>query len=271
MKHYLIIFILFFVFVIDSTGYSQNVHPARVTPAVRIFKKVSPAVVNISTERVVLLNKNPYWKNQGQALDKIYQNQPAQAQKIPSLGSGVIIDQEGLILTNAHVVDRAASTIFVTLFNGQKLPAKLIGVNRPNDLAVIKIEPPFPLTLIELANSDQLLIGEPVIAIGNPYGLSSTITTGVVSANKRTLVTPQGQVILKNVIQTDAAINPGSSGGALVNIEGKLIGINQIVAQEAQGISFAIPSNIIKQILPEFMKYYRAHKNEEKIEPAEEK
>ncbi|MBI4972142.1 MAG: trypsin-like peptidase domain-containing protein [Candidatus Omnitrophica bacterium] len=230
---------------------SKQENPLRHTPVVNIVKQMSPGVVNISTERMVLMKAQP-------------QQQPAQpnfvsgyqAVKLPSLGSGVIIDKNGLILTNAHVIQQAASTIYIIFSNGTKIEGKVVGLNQVNDLAVIKIDPPFPLLVIPMATPDDVLIGEPVIALGNPFGLSSSVSTGVISAIHRDLFTPQGQPIFKDLIQTDTAINPGSSGGALLNMDGKLIGINQIVAQQAQGIGFAIPMKTIKPLLEEFETNY---------------
>ena len=214
---------------------SKQESTLRHTPVVTIVKAMSPGVVNISTEHTAVV------KNQ--------------AVKLPSLGSGVIIDKNGLILTNAHVLQQA-STIYIIFSDGTKIQGKVVGLNQVHDLAIIKIDSPFPLTVIPMAASDDILIGEPVIALGNPFGLSSSVSTGVVSAIHRDLFTPQGQIIFKDLIQTDTAINPGSSGGALLNMDGKLIGLNQIVAQQAQGIGFAIPVKTIKPLLVEFETNY---------------
>ena len=247
-----LVFILSLVFIFPAWGAKEN--PLRVTPVVKIVKKESPSVVNISTEQVVLVKKpSPFWPDPTSTQQNFLPG--VQTVKLPSLGSGVIVDKEGLILTNAHVVAHA-STIYVIFSDGRKVIGKLIGLNPTHDLAVIKIDPPFPLKVVEMAIPDDILIGEPVIALGNPYGLSSSISTGVISAIHRDLFTPQGQLVFKDLIQTDTAINPGSSGGALLNMEGKLIGINQIVAQQAQGIGFAIPIKTIKPLLEEFRKNY---------------
>ncbi len=236
----------------SSCSKEQKKSP-RHTLVVDIIKKASPSVVNISTERVVILQPG----QQAQGAQEMHSFVSGQrAVKLPSLGSGVIIDKDGLILTNAHVVQQAASTIFIVFSEGTKIEGKLVGINQTHDLAIIKIEPPFPLEKIHMAEPDDVMIGEPVIALGNPFGLSSSATTGIISAIHRDLYTPQGQLIFKDLIQTDTAINPGSSGGALLNMDGKLIGINQIVAQQAQGIGFAIPVKSIKPLLAEFRTNY---------------
>ena len=224
----------------------------RITPVVKIVKEQSPGVVNISTEKIILKRKEV---PASQANFDWMKDAQYQAFKMPELGSGVLIDKEGFILTNAHVI-QLSQKVFITFSDGTKVEGKIVGVNQPYDLAVIKIDPPFPLTVIAMAEPDDLMIGEPVIALGNPFGLSSSVSTGVISAIHRDLYTPQGQLVFKDLIQTDTAINPGSSGGALLNMDGKLIGMNQIVAQQAQGIGFAIPIKMIKPLLEEFKKNY---------------
>lgn len=171
-------------------------------------------------------------------------------------GSGVIIDSSGYIVTNYHVV-KGASQLTVILYNGKQVPAKIVGTDERTDLAVLKINEG-NLTAARLGNSDQTVVGEPAIAIGNPLGqeFARTVTVGVISAVKRTVML-QGQPY--EVLQTDAAINPGNSGGALVNSNGELIGINsaKIVAEEVEGINFAIPINIAKPIIEDIMKHGR--------------
>ncbi len=253
MKRFLLI-LLSASLLLPACGKKEN--PLRMTPVVKISKEKSPGVVNISTEQLVLV-KTPQQKQGGPDFSFPAEQMVSgyQAVKLPSLGSGVVIDKTGLILTNAHVVQRA-TTIFVILSDGTKLTGKVVGLNQTYDLAVIKIEPPSELKVLDMADPDDLYIGEPVIALGNPFGLSSSVSTGVVSAVHRDLFTPQGQLIFKDLIQTDTAINPGSSGGALLNMDGKLIGINQIVAQQAQGIGFAIPVKTVKPLLEEFKTNY---------------
>lgn len=169
------------------------------------------------------------------------------------LGSGVIIDPRGYIITNNHVVDKA-SQIQVMLFDGTTLPAQVVGTSSPDDLAVLKITPPKAgLTVAKLGDSSQLRVGQEVLAIGNPLGITQTVTNGIVSALDRTVGTIPG------AIQTDAPINPGNSGGALVDLQGKLIGIPTSTAIDPQfrtpanGVGFAIPANRVQFIAPQII------------------
>ena len=165
-------------------------------------------------------------------------------------GSGFIYDTEGRIVTNDHVVD-GANSITVTFINGTILSATVVGADPYSDIAVIKVDAPTALLKpLKLGNSSALKVGETVLAIGNPYGLADTLTTGIVSALGRELDAASGYPI-GDVIQTDAAINPGNSGGPLLNMRGKVIGINTaIVSQSSTGIGFAVPSNTIARELP---------------------
>ena len=216
----------------------------RQSPVVKAVQKVSPAVVNISSEQARNNQVSPF-SNFGfhPFLDSFFKDflAPDFERREPraSLGSGVIIDgQKGFILTNAHVIENTAQ-ILVTLQDKQIFPAKVIGVDAEADLAVLQIEPKNLLPHVTLRPADDLLIGETVIAIGNPVGFSHTVTTGVISALDRTIRTDDR--VYRNFIQTDASINPGNSGGPLLNINGDLIGINTAVYAKAQGIGFAIP------------------------------
>jgi putative serine protease PepD len=167
-------------------------------------------------------------------------------------GSGIIVDDRGYILTNNHVVENADS-LEVTLADKSKVPAKLVGRDPNNDLAVIRVGVPREkLTPLKLGDSDQLQVGQMAIAIGNPFGLDRTVTRGVVSALGRSLKAETGRQI-RNVIQTDAAINPGNSGGPLLNSRGEVIGINTAIFSPSGGsigIGFAIPVNTAKRLLP---------------------
>jgi len=165
-------------------------------------------------------------------------------------GSGFIYDTEGRIVTNDHVVD-GANSITVTFINGTILSATVVGADPYSDIAVIKVDAPTALLKpLKLGNSSALKVGEVVLAIGNPYGLADTLTTGIVSALGREMDSASGYPIV-DVIQTDAAINPGNSGGPLLNMRGKVIGINTaIVSQSSTGIGFAVPSNTIARELP---------------------
>ncbi len=173
-----------------------------------------------------------------------------------SLGSGVIIDaKKGYIITNAHVV-RNAKTITVTLNTGRRLRARKVGADRLSDVAVLQVQSPY-LKQVELADSDKINVGEQVYAIGNPYGLGHTLTSGVISALHRSEIALPGKQY-EDFIQTDAAINPGNSGGALVDNQGKLVGINTAIIGPNRanvGIGFAIPSNMIKSIANQLIEY----------------
>ncbi|MBW2709389.1 MAG: trypsin-like peptidase domain-containing protein [Deltaproteobacteria bacterium] len=165
-----------------------------------------------------------------------------------SLGSGFIINEQGYILTNAHVIHNATD-IRVVLSEGRKeYAAKIVGADRVTDTALIRIEPDHLLTVLPLGNSDRLRIGEMVLAIGNPLGLRHSVTSGIVSATER--ISPGLSEKLVDFIQTDSAINPGSSGGPLVNLHGEVVGINTAVISKAQSIGFAIPVNTVKKVMP---------------------
>jgi serine protease Do len=227
---------------LTAQGSAPETDPLRRNAVVEAVEKAGPAVVNIGAERIIVVRRDPFWELFGdQAPYERYG-------KVYSLGSGVIIDPDGYIVTNEHVI-RSASGIHVSVPNDETTyEAKLIASHPEHDIALIKIDPKQPLPYVEFGDSDDLLIGETAIAIGNSYGLENTVTTGVVSATRRS-ITARGQVIFKDFIQTDAAINPGNSGGALVDIHGRLIGINTAMRYGAENIGFAIPVNKVKQSL----------------------
>lgn len=169
-------------------------------------------------------------------------------------GSGVIISQDGYIVTNNHVIANATE-LEVTLNNKQKYIATLIGTDNDNDIALLKIDAGIDLPYIPFANSDDIKIGEWVLAVGNPYNLTSTVTAGIVSAKGRDL---EGNSAIDSFIQTDAAVNPGNSGGALVNTRGELVGINTAISSRTGsfiGYSFAVPSNIARKIVDDLLEY----------------
>jgi S1-C subfamily serine protease len=174
------------------------------------------------------------------------------------LGSGVIIDEEGFILTNYHVVS-GADNLEVTLADGSTVPGTLVGSDPGNDLAVIRIDPPADgLTVAPLGDSDALAVGDPVFAIGNPFGLEATFTEGIVSALERTYSLDSSTRPLRNMIQTDAAVNPGNSGGPLLNCHGEVVGINTLLENPTGqsvnvGIAFAVPINTAKRYLAEML------------------
>jgi S1-C subfamily serine protease len=176
------------------------------------------------------------------------------AQPTESTGSGFVIDPQGLILTNAHVV-AAATTVEVTFSDSQTVDAKPVGTDPDTDLALLRVDPKgVDLRPLELGDSDTVQVGDPTVAIGNPFGLERTLTTGVVSALQRRLTAPSGFTI-ENVIQTDAALNPGNSGGPLLDASGRVIGINSQIATDGTGgsvgIGFAVPVNTAKHVIPQ--------------------
>jgi S1-C subfamily serine protease len=214
----------------------------RESPVVKAVRKVSPAVVNISSSYEIRKRANPF---SGFGLDPFFENffkdffdpRFEQRRQRTSLGSGVIIDgKRGFILTNAHVIERAAS-IKVVLQDEREFEAQIVGADPDSDLSVLKIDSNDALPAIEMGSSDDLMIGESVIAIGNPFGFSHTVTTGVISAINRSIRTDDK--VFHDFIQIDASINPGNSGGPLLNIDGDLIGINTAIYAKAQGIGFA--------------------------------
>ena len=215
--------------------------------------KVQPAVVNISTTSTVPVPGNPFKQffgpnEQGPFGDffKHYFNEaPDRKMKQQSLGSGFIIDKEGFIITNNHVVENAEE-IKVKLSDGREFKAKVIGRDSKTDLALIKISSTFGnLPTLALGDSEKMRVGDWVLAIGNPFGLEHTVTQGIISATGRVI----GSGPYDDFLQTDAPINPGNSGGPLVNLKGEVIGINTAIVSSGQGIGFAIPSTLTKSII----------------------
>lgn len=212
---------------------SQEISDARNTPVVRAAKKAGPAVVGITNKAVA----------------RDWFNNPVQ---VEGAGSGVIFRKDGYIVTNNHVIS-GASEIIVSLADGRSLAGTVIGADELSDLAVVKVDAD-DLPVAEFANSDDIMVGEPAIAIGNPMGLEfqGSVTSGVISALNRSLEL-EDRVI--KVIQTDASINPGNSGGALLNADGMIIGINsaKIAKDGIEGMGFAIPSNTVKEIIDDLL------------------
>ncbi len=222
-----------------------------------MLESSKPAVVNISTRSQVRIQDNPLMSD---PFFRHFFNLPEQPEprhrSKQSLGSGVIFDaKQGLVLTNYHVI-KGADEITVALTDGRSLQAEVVGSDPATDVALIKI-PAEKLTALPLANSDQLKVGDFVVAIGNPFGLGQTVTSGIVSALGRSGLGIEGY---ENFIQTDASINPGNSGGALVNLRGELVGINTAIFSPGRnagnvGIGFAIPSNLVKQITEQLIEF----------------
>ena len=205
---------------------------------IRIYENSSRAVVNISN---IAVN-----------YDFFYRAIPAES----GSGTGFIIGESGIIVTNYHVVENA-SKLVVTLSNNSQWPGKLIGADPNNDLAIVRIQAPMDnYDILEFSNSNDIVVGQKVLALGNPFGLRQTLTTGIISALGRTIAAKNGRKI-EGIIQTDAAINPGNSGGPLLDSEGKVIGINTAIIGSAGsvGIGFAVPSNTALRILPDLLKY----------------
>lgn len=230
----------------------------RESPVVRAVRKVSPAVVNISSSYAIRKRANPF---SGFGMDPFFEEffkdffdpRFENHQESASLGSGVVIDgKRGLILTNAHVIEKA-SKIKVVLEDEREFDAKIVGADTDSDLAVLQITSPSPLPAVAMGSSDDLMIGETVIAIGNPFGFSHTVTTGVISAINRSVRSED--MVFHDFIQIDASINPGNSGGPLLNINGDLIGINTAIYAKAQGIGFAIPINKAKKIIADLIQF----------------
>lgn len=212
-----------------------------------MLERATPAVVNIATESRIASRRNPLLED---PVFRHFFNIPDQQleRKAQSVGSGVVVDaQRGYIITNHHVVE-GADTITVTLRDGRKLNAKVIGSDSQSDVAVIQI-PSGNLTALPLADTDHLRVGDFVVAVGNPFGLGQTVTSGIVSALGRTGLGIQGY---EDFIQTDASINPGNSGGALLNLRGELVGINTAIIAPGGGnvgIGFAIPANMVARLM----------------------
>lgn len=197
---------------------------------IRVVERVRPSVVNIDTVAQV------------QTFFGVFPQEGA--------GSGVIVP-EGYILTNSHVV-QGASQIKVTLLSGRSFPARVVGIDRFADLAVLKVDTSERLPAAQLGNSNALKVGQMAVAIGNPFGLGHTVTAGVISALNRSIQIPG--LVIENLIQTDAAINPGNSGGALADSSGRVIGINTAIVPQAQGIGFAIPIDTAKAIMDQLIR-----------------
>ena len=250
----------FFILMILLFYFSSNSHAAeRQTPIVIAVAKARDAVVNIRTEKVVQRRSRPFFGFGDSIFDQFFQEMmPPRSFKTQSLGSGVIIDAEGHILINAHVVDKA-SKIFIALSDNQpELEAKLIGKDSRIDLAILQIVKKGKYPFLPPGRSDDLLLGETIIAIGNPLGLGHSITTGIVSSLKRRIQIDR--VHSSVFIQTDALINPGNSGGPLININGELIGINTAIARQAQGIGFSIPIDTAKRVMGDLIRYGRVRR-----------
>ncbi len=254
MRHMRIVSLLLVGILAWSGAALASDRQVRVTPVVTAVRTVAPAVVNITSARVVE-RRNPM----GPFFDDEFFRQffgpdlggPAQRQTQESLGSGVIIDgAKGLVLTNAHVI-AGGTSIKARLLDGRVLDATLVGADPDFDVAVLRLSGDQNLPQAAMGDSGDIMIGETAIAIGNPFGYTNTVTTGVVSAVGRSLRHEGGTYT--DLVQTDAAINPGNSGGPLVNLAGEVIGINMAIQAGAEGIGFAIPINKARRVVAQLV------------------
>ncbi len=226
----------------------SEISAERRTPVVVAVHNVMPSVVNIQTESTIRERLvDPFFGDLGR--DRAYKSQ--------SVGSGFVWASDGIIVTNNHVVE-GASQVLVNFSDKRQLPARVIGVDPDSDLAVLRVDAK-NLTAASIGRSVDLLIGETVIAVGNPFGLSGSVTTGVVSATGRSVPSKEEGRTYTDFIQTDASINPGNSGGPLLNIEGKVIGINVAIYAQGQGIGFAIPVDRARKIVEDLRKFGEVH------------
>ncbi len=214
----------------------------RRTPVVQVVERISPAVVNIAAESMVR-DVDPFF---GRFLG-------GRERKTQSLGSGLIVDAKGIVVTNAHVIE-GASRIVVNTLDGRELEADVLGSDRDADLAVLKVAAS-GLPAVPLGQSADLLMGETVIAVGNPFGLGHTVTTGVLSARGRSVPGESGEATYTDFLQTDASINPGNSGGPLVNLSGQVIGVNTAIVRGAAGIGFAIPADRAQRVVDDLLRF----------------
>jgi len=249
----------------EAPGAAPGISSSRRTAIVIAAQRVSPAVVSVSVMTTRVVRADPFG---GMFHDEFFDRffpQNEYKERIPGLGSGVIVDPAGIVVTNSHVI-RDADQIRVNLPDGRHFDARVLGDSPIYDLAVLKLENATRLPAATLGNSDSLVVGEWAIAIGNPFGFllddpQPTVTAGVISATRRDIkseATDSG--VYKNMIQTDAAINPGNSGGALVDGDGEVIGINTFIFTQGGGsigLGFAIPINLVKWLLGEIRRYGR--------------
>ncbi|HXH82649.1 MAG TPA: Do family serine endopeptidase [Candidatus Tectomicrobia bacterium] len=216
----------------------------------KVAEAIKPAVININTvSKGGPLGRTPFEEFFGEEFFRRFFGDVPERIPQRSLGSGVIIDPSGIALTNAHVVEKASAIEVITL-DGSKHKAKVVGVDRKTDLAVLRLDDgkgAFPYA--RLGDSDKIQVGDWVIAVGSPFGLQATVTAGIVSAKARQI----GQGPFDDFLQTDAAINPGNSGGPLVNMQGEVVGINTAIVAGGSGIGFAIPSNMARKIATELV------------------
>lgn len=226
---------------------ASDARAARRTPVVEAYEKARDAVVNITASETIQVSR---WGSL--PMEEMFNlpRRPVTTQRT-SIGSGFVIHEDGYVVTNAHVAAQGAD-LEVSFADGTKYAAEIVARDAARDLAVLKIDARQALKTIPLGRSDDLMVGETTLAIGNPVGMQNTVTTGIVSALHRDLDF-NGRVMYGDVIQTDAGINPGNSGGPLLNILGELIGVNTAIRTDAQNIGFAIPVDQLKKLLPDLL------------------
>ena len=227
------------VLAFNGTGRADD---ARYNPLVRAILRTRPAVVNIHSEKTA--PPSP--------ADPAFGTPGHRGRKINGMGTGIIIDERGYIITNHHVVN-GVDSLRITLDNGSHYDAAVVSEDPVRDLALLKIQPSAPLTVMPIGTSSDLMLGESVFAVGNAFGYENTITVGIVSSLHRDVEVNETQSY-KNLIQTDAAINPGNSGGPLINVNGEIIGINVAIRAGAQKIGFAIPIDDARKVIADLMK-----------------
>lgn len=227
-----------------------NESDARRDATVEAVERVMPSVVNIATETIINV-RDPFDEFLRQFFDRYHRRQAPNSQF--SLGSGVIIDEDGYVLTNDHVVRRADKIWVKAQASQTPYEAKLVASNPKRDVALLKLQPRNgeKFTAVKFAQDDDLLLGETVLSLGNPFGLGGSVSRGILSSKSRSAPKENSPLDIPNWLQTDASINPGNSGGPLVNLRGELIGLNVAILSDAQGIGFAIPIKLVSEALSE--------------------
>ncbi len=248
----ILLLVCFFVCILPTWGQSIS----RRNAIVDVVEKTGESIVNISTEQLIRNAQQPLQNDE--FFDEFFGLFQPRVYKTQSLGSGVLIDPEGFIITNEHVVKRARK-ITVVLQDKTRYSAEILAIDKKNDLALLKINSSNLFPYVKWGISSDIMIGENSIALGNPFGLQNTVTTGVISGTNRSLAVG-GKVYFRDFIQTDAAINPGNSGGALLNIHGQLIGINTAIYSKGQGLGFAIPVDRVRTIIGRLLNYRKIKK-----------
>lgn len=244
--------------VMISPVFAAGNNPFDGNPVARIARENSAAVVNIDTETMVKQSLSPFGADPffrqffGEEFERFSRVVPMRGK-----GSGFIVSKDGYVLTNNHVVD-GADKISLSLADGRSFEGKIVGKDPTFDIAVVKIESDEDLPVLEMGESNGIDVGQWVVAIGNPFGLEHTVTVGVISAKNRSV--HAGNVNFDGFLQTDAAINPGNSGGPLLDLEGKVIGINTAIVPYAQGIGFAIPIDMAKDVMDDLVKYGKVNR-----------